>query len=88
MRLTARKAQKTFATGFINAGYLARCLVDGKSYERKEIYGTEVSWEPIFEPDSSMLSAIGDGVIKINQSMPDYINEETLREMTGIKHYE
>ena len=88
LRLTARKAQKTFATGFINAGYLARCLIDQKDYKRSEIYETTVAWDPIFEPDSTMLSSIGDGVIKINQAMPDYINEETLRDMTGIKRYE
>lgn len=88
LRLTARKAQRTFSTGFVNAGYLARCLLDETPYARKEVYKTSVAWEPIFEPDSSMISAIGDGVIKINQAMPNYINAETLREMTGIKHYE
>ena len=88
LRLSCRKAQKTFSTGFINAGYLARCILDDVPYERKMIYETSVSWEPIFEPDSGMLSAIGDGVLKINQAMPDYVNAETLREMTGIIHYE
>ena len=45
-------------------------------------------WEPIFEPDSAMLSAIGDGVIKINQAVPDYISEKNLRNLTGIKKLE
>lgn len=88
LRLTARKTQKQFATGFINAGYLARCLADDIPYARKEIYNTEIAWNPIFEPDSTMISAIGDGVIKINQAMPGYVNEETLRELTGIRHYD
>lgn len=88
LRLIARKAQKTFGTGFINAGYLAASVRDGFGYKRKQIYETSIAWEPIFEPDSVMLSAIGDGVIKINQAMPGYINDETLREMTGIIHYE
>ena len=45
---------------------------------------TKPLWEPIFEPDSSMLSSIGDGIIKINQAVPDYIGKENLRDLTGI----
>lgn len=36
LRLAARKAQKTFTSGFINAGYLAACLRDGYPYERNK----------------------------------------------------
>ncbi len=88
LRLTAKKAQRTFSTGFINAGYLAATLRDGIPYKRAAIYETSVSWSPLFEPDSSALSGIGDGIIKINQSIPDYINNETMRDLTGIIHYE
>ena len=55
LRLKARKAQKTFATGFINAGFLAACLRDGYTYSRNQIYLTKIKWEPIFEPDASAL---------------------------------
>lgn len=84
LRLTARKAQKHFATGFINAGYLAACLRDDYPYLRNQIYLTGIKWEPIFEPDASTLSLIGDGAIKINQAVPNYIDKETLRDLTGI----
>lgn len=86
--LTANKAQRTFGTGLINAGYIARCLADDKPYARKEIYLTEVAWAPTVLPDSSMLSAIGDGVLKINQAIPEYLNEATVQSLTGIKKYE
>lgn len=88
LRLTAKKAQRTFSTGFINAGYLAATLRDEIPYKRAAIYDTSVSWLPLFEPDSSALSGIGDGIIKINQSIPEYINNETMRDLTGIIHYE
>lgn len=88
LRLTAKKAQRTFATGFINAGYLAVCLKDNTPYKRNMIYKTSVAWSPLFEPDSSALSGIGDGILKINQSIPDYINNETMRDLTGITHYD
>ena len=39
----------------------------------------------IFEPDASMLSAIGDGVLKLNQSVEGYIDEKTLGDLTGIR---
>ena len=84
LRLTARKAQRTFGTGFLNVGYLACCLRDGFTYERRQLYLTKPTWEPIFEPDAAMLSSIGDGAIKINQAVPNYFNTDNLRDLTGI----
>ena len=88
LRLLARKAQRNFGSGFLNVGYVSACFRDDLNYERKAFYKTLAEWEPIFEPDSAMLSAIGDGVIKINQAVPDYISEKNLRNLTGIKKLE
>ena len=85
LRLTARKAQKTMGVGLLNAGYLAACIRDDYAYRRNQLFNTIPKWEPIFEPDAATLSSIGDGAIKINQAVPDYFNEETLRDLTGIK---
>lgn len=84
LRLTARKAQRDFGNGFINAGYLAACLRDKKTYDRAELANVKCKWEPIFEPDYATLSNIGDGLIKINQAVPDYFNKEVVRDITGI----
>ena len=84
LRLTARKAQRTFGSGFLNVGYLAACLRDDFQYERRQLYLTKPMWEPIFEPDAAMLSSIGDGAIKINQAVPGYFGKYNLRYMTGI----
>lgn len=86
LRLRARKAQKTFATGFINAGFLAACLRDGYTYSRDQIYLTKIKWAPIFEQDASALSVIGDGAIKINQAVPGYFDKDNLKELTGIDY--
>ena len=85
LRLMARKAQRTFGVGFLNAGYLAACMRDDFPYFRKNVYLTKPKWEPVFEPDSSTLSLIGDGAIKINQAIPGYIGKENLRDLTGIE---
>lgn len=85
LRLTARKAQRTFGTGFLNAGYLARCLMDDQDYRRDILYMTKPIWEPVFEPDASTLSLIGDGAIKINQAIPNYFDRDSLWDLTGIK---
>ena len=85
LRLAARKAQRTFATGFVNAGYLAACIRDNYEYRRQQIYLTTPKWYPVFEPDAAMLSSIGDGAIKINQAIPGYIDRENLHDLTGIK---
>ena len=84
LRLAARKAQRTFGTGFLNVGYLAACVRDRYSYLRQQIYLTQPKWEPIFEPDAAQLSGIGDAVTKIQQSFPDYFTEEKLRDFSGI----
>lgn len=85
LRLYARKAQKTFGECFLNVGYLAACLRDNMSYERSQIYLTKPIWEPIFEPDATMLSVIGDGAIKLNQAVPGYFGKDNLRKLTGIE---
>lgn len=84
LRLTARKAQRTFGTGFLNAGYLAACVRDDYSYLRQQVYMTVPKFEPIFEPDASQIGAIGDAVTKIQQAFPEYFTEEKLRDLTGI----
>lgn len=86
LRFTAKKAQKHFATGFLNAGFLACCIRDEFPYRRNQIYQTKVKWEPLFEPDSSALSIIGDGAIKINQAVPGYFDKDNLRDLTGIDY--
>jgi hypothetical protein len=84
LRLVARKAQRTFGVGLLNTGYLASCIRDDYPYLRNQVAGTVLRWEPIFEPDSSALSVIGDGAIKINQAIPGYITEEKMKDMTGV----
>lgn len=85
LRLIARKAQRDFSVGLLNTGYLAACVRDNFSYKRSQVANVKTVWDPIFEPDSSMLSIIGDGAIKINQAVDGYFNKETLRELTGIE---
>lgn len=84
LRLTARKAQRTFGSGFLNAGYLATCLRDDYSYARQVIYMTKPIWEPLFEPDAAALVSIGDGALKINQAIPGYFDARSLRDLTGV----
>lgn len=84
LRLAARKAQRNFGSGFLNAGYLAACVRDNYPYLRRQVYLTKPTWEPIFEPDAAMLSGIGDGAIKINQAVPGYFGSDNLRKLTGI----
>ncbi len=85
LRATARKAQRAFGSGLLNVGYLAACLRDQYPYQRSQVYLTTAAWEPLFEPDSSMMASIGDGAYKINQVVPNYIDSEAIRDLTGIR---
>ena len=85
LRLTARKAQRTFGTGFLNAGYLAACVRDKYTYNRSAFVDIKPSWMPIFEPDAAALGAIGDAIYKINQAVPDYLGDKAIHSMTGLE---
>lgn len=88
LRLIATKAQRCFGVGFKNVGYIGVCIRDNNSYLREEVFETKVIWKPTFEPDAQMLSAIGDGVLKLNQAMENggsFIDGEKMRRLTGIE---
>lgn len=84
LRLTARKAQRTFGTGFLNAGFLAACVRDRMGYDRRAFAGTSPLWLPIFEPDLSGLGVMGDAILKINQAYPGYLGERNIRQLSGL----
>lgn len=84
LRLTARKAQRQFGIGFLNAGYLAACLRDEFGHRREVLYDTKPIWEPVFEPDANAIGMIGDAAVKVNSAVPGYFNAENLRDLTGI----
>lgn len=84
LRLAARKAQKNFAVGIKNAGYLAACVRDDTRYLRTDLADTTVLWEPIFESDASMLAGIGDGLAKLEQQFPGYITADKLKDLIGF----
>lgn len=84
LRLKARAAQRSFGSGFLNAGYLAACVRDDFAYKRNQLYLTTPKWKPIFEADFAALSSAGDSLIKIQQAFPDYLTEEKLEDLLGI----
>ena len=84
LRLTARKAQRKFGSGFLNAGYLAACVRDNYPYLRQQFRLTKPTWEPVFEPDGAAMGLIGDGAIKMNQAIPGYFGKDNVRELLGI----
>ena len=85
LRLAATKAQRCFSVGFKNVGYIGACIRDGVDYQREALFETKAEWKPTFEPDAAMLSLIGDGVLKLNQAMDGYIDEDRMKRLTGIE---
>lgn len=85
LRLMAAKAQRCFSVGIKNVGFIGACLRDDMAYRRDELFETQVTWRPTFEPDAAMLSQIGDGVMKLNQAIDGYIDGDKMRRLTGIE---
>lgn len=84
LRLTAKKAQKNFNVGIMNAGFLAACVRDRAKYQRSQLVYTTPVWTPVFPADVSMLGSIGDAIGKINMVYPEYLNEDKIYEITGL----
>lgn len=84
LRLTAKKAQKSFNIGIMNAGFLGACIRDNVKYLRSQLAYTTPVWTPVFPADVSMLGSIGDAIGKINTAFPDYLTEEKIYEITGL----
>ncbi|MBS4947522.1 MAG: phage portal protein [Streptococcus mitis] len=84
LRLAGRKAQCSLGAGLLNVAYVAACLRDEFHYARSQFVRTTVKWEPLFEADANTMTMIGDGVVKLNQALPGYINAESIRDLTGI----
>ena len=84
LRLTAKAAQRSFGTGFINVGFIAACLRDGRAYDRYAVRETAAEWLPIFTLEPSELGALGDAVGKLQTAFPDYFTEEKLHRLTGL----
>jgi hypothetical protein len=85
LKLCARKAQRNFGVGFLNAGYLAACIRDKYSYSRDAFAETKASYWPIFEPDAAALGATGDAIYKINEAVPGYIGSRNMKQLTGME---
>lgn len=85
LRLTARKAQRTFGTGFLNAGYLAACVRDRQTYDRSTFREIKPVWMPIFEPDAATLGVIGDAILKINQASEGFLGSRNIKSLTGLE---
>lgn len=85
LRQIVRKSQRTYGIAFANVGFVAASVRDDMDYSRSLISDMKPIWIPAFEPDAAMISAIGDGAIKMNQAVPNYFTKENLRMLTGIE---
>ena len=85
LRLKVERAQDCFGVGLLNAGFIAACMRDKRSYLRQQMHVTRPAWRPAFGIDISQLGGIGDAVNKLAQSFPDYFTAEKLEDLTGIR---
>lgn len=84
LEIIANGAQRTFGAGILNVGLVASSLRDGTHYKRSLIHQTNVIWKPVFAMDTASISTFGDGIIKINQAVPDAISAKTIQLLTGL----
>lgn len=84
LRLAGKKAQRSLGSGFLNVAYVSVCLRDDFAYNRTVFMETKPKWEPLFESDASALGLIGDAALKLNQAIPGLVDEEMIRDYTGM----
>ena len=84
LRLTTDKAKARYGVNLLNVGLVAASVLNGTDIDRATIIDVIPSWKPSFAPDIQSLGALGDAVLKLQQAFPNYIDEEKLKELTGI----
>ena len=85
LKLKARAAQRDFAVGLKNIGYIASMLQSGEIYSRAALADVNVKWEPLFDPDFEGLASVGDALFKIAQVKPDFLADDMIEQLTGLK---
>ena len=85
LRRRGKRAQESFSTGFLNAGYLAACLRDDYAYSRDALSIVQPVWEPLFEPDAAGMNLVGDGILKLNQAVPGFVTPQLVQDLTGLR---
>jgi len=84
LQVIASGCQRTFGAGILNTGLVASCLRDETHYSRVMVCDTKVIWKPVYAMDMASISTFGDGIIKINQSVPNAITSKTIALLTGL----
>lgn len=84
LEIIATGAQSTFGAGFLNTGLVAASLRDGTRYKRNSIYETVPIWKPVYNIDNEAMSTFGDGIIKINQAIPNALGASAVQRLTGL----
>lgn len=85
LRVMARKAQRDFGNAFANIGVVAASVRDNEAYTRSLVSEMKPKWAPLFEPDASAISTVGDASIKVNQAVPGFFTKKNLSELVGIE---
>lgn len=84
LRLSCRKAQRCFSSGFRNMAYMIACLKDEIDYNRDVFMEFEPEWSLLFEPDASTFGAVGDAIQKIKLADETIDTKVLIKEFTGI----
>lgn len=84
LEIIATGAQRTFGAGLLNVGLVSASLRDGAHYNRSVLHETQVIWKPVYAMDTQSISTFGDGIIKINQAVPNALSAKSIRLLTGL----
>lgn len=85
LRLDIKKAQSRYTVAIQNVCCIASSLRDNINYDVEGFRDLKVIWEKAFESDLSSISAISDGLHKLNEIVPNYIDDSIIEDITGIE---
>lgn len=80
----SKEAKKHFSIGLLNVGLVSASLRDETKLKRAAVANSSVIWLPSADMNTETLSSFGDAIIKINQSVPNAINANSIRLLTGL----
>lgn len=85
LRLDIVKAQSRYEVAIQNVCCVASSLRDNINYDVDGFRDLRVVWEKPFATDTTTIASLGDGLYKLNEIVPNYIDDKVIEDITGIE---
>lgn len=85
LRADIEKAQIRYEIAIQNLCCVASSLKDNTNYSVDGFRDLEIVWQKPFATDTTAIASLGDGLYKLKEIAPNYIDDKVIEKITGIE---